>query len=158
MININEMKEIRPKRKRTKKDAPSGKPINELLGLEKSGDKKIDKKTPPTLVIADSTMLDEETTAAIRHALQHYLPIAEEKFKTRQMIKRDLDLLESVISEYLKTFVVLGYDLSGEKIQIMHANNPQEFDSMLEHVRGSLLTILIKAQQNLPGMPGSTPY
>jgi hypothetical protein len=45
---------------------------------------------------------------------------------------------------FLKTFIILGYDFNGEKVQIMHASNPLDKDALVEHLRTTLLDILNK--------------
>ena len=47
-----------------------------------------------------------------------------------------------MVSEFLKTFMVLGYDLNGEKVFIMHATNPHDKDALVEHLRTTLLGII----------------
>lgn len=105
------------------------------------------------VVIAEQKDLDEETLAAIEHAAMHYRPGSIEKSKARRMAEADVLSLEAIVSEYLQSFIVIGYDLSGEKVQMMHARNAQEYDSLVEHARGSLLTLIMRAQQQLPGFP-----
>lgn len=98
--------------------------------------------------------LDPKLQAEIALELRRFN--AEKRF-ANEVLTRDMGVLESVISEYLKTFIVIGYDINGDKITITHATNVQEYDSIVEHARGTLLTVLLKAQQNLPGMPPGMP-
>jgi hypothetical protein len=55
---------------------------------------------------------------------------------------KDLEHLDSVASEFLKAFMILGYDLNGEKAFIMHATNPHDRDALVEHLRTTLLGII----------------
>jgi hypothetical protein len=113
---------------------------------------KLTKRQPPTtaIVIAEQEPLEPELRAAIEHAMKHYLP---EVVKSQKMLEEDMKNLEAHVGEFLKNFIIIGYDLAGEKIQMLHANNAQEYDSLIECARGSLLTLMIKAQQQLPGFP-----
>src|SRR5947209_17232597 len=75
--------------------------------------------------IVDGPGLDPNLQAEIALALKRYA--ASEQF-SNAILNRDMGVLESVISEYLKTFVIIGYDINGDKISITHASFAQEFD------------------------------
>jgi hypothetical protein len=68
------------------------------------------------------------------------------RFYDNATIKRhkvkDLEALDTIVSEYLKTFMILGYDLNEEKVIIMHARSPHEKDALVEHLRTTLLGII----------------
>lgn len=55
---------------------------------------------------------------------------------------KDLDHLNLIMEEYLKCYMVLGYDLNGEKICIMNAHSSSEKDALIEHLRSTLVGIL----------------
>ena len=38
--------------------------------------------------------------------------------------------------------MILGYDLNGEKVSIMHAETPHDRDALVEHLRTTLLNII----------------
>lgn len=146
----------KPKKPRIKKPKTDKAPIVELSDKSSEQDKlnnllKLTKRPMPgAIAIIDSEPMDPDVKEAITHALKHYLP---EAIKAHKMVEADMKILEAVIGEYLKNFIIIGYDLSGERIQMLHANNTQEYDSLIECARGSLLTLMIKAQQQLPGFP-----
>ena len=56
--------------------------------------------------------------------------------------EKDLEHLNAMIEEYLKCYMVLGYDLNGEKICIMNAHSSSEQDALIEHLRSTLVDIL----------------
>lgn len=60
----------------------------------------------------------------------------------KQYKVKDLEHLDSVVSEFLGTFMILGYDINGEKVFIMHATNPHDRDALVEHLRTTLLGII----------------
>ena len=60
----------------------------------------------------------------------------------KQYKVKDLEQLDTVITEYLDTFMVLGYDINGEKVLIMHATSPHDRDALVEHMRTTLLGII----------------
>ena len=61
---------------------------------------------------------------------------------TNKAKEKDLDHLNLIMEEYLKCFMVLGYDLNGEKICIMAAHNASDRDALIEHLRSTLVGIL----------------
>lgn len=56
--------------------------------------------------------------------------------------EKDLDHLNNIMEEYLNCYMVLGYDLNGEKICIMNAHSSSEKDALIEHLRSTLVGIL----------------
>lgn len=55
---------------------------------------------------------------------------------------KDLEHLTGIVTEYLQAFMVLGYDINGEKVFVMHATNPHDRDALVEHLRTTLLGII----------------
>lgn len=50
--------------------------------------------------------------------------------------------LESVMSEFLSSFIVIGYNLEGEKVFIGHAKSQQQHDALVEHLRVTFFNII----------------
>lgn len=50
--------------------------------------------------------------------------------------------LENITTEFLKSFIIIGYTLKGEKIIIGHANSQQENDSLIENLRQTFFNIV----------------
>jgi hypothetical protein len=67
--------------------------------------------------------------------------LKENKFETKVAI-RDLSVLKSVITEYMDTYILFGYNLKGERIIIQHANTPKDRDANMEFLK----TIFLKQQ------------
>ncbi len=174
MVSIDEMDNSKPKPKQNKKPKkikkapkvpveqslaiippvtpiPSKEAINTLKGIMPGF-----KGKRPQIKIVQMENLDPEMQEVMMSAIRE---IAIDQNKEGAILNRDLGVLESVVSEYLKTFMVIGYTMDGSKISIFHANNPQESDSIIEHARGTLMNLLIKSQQGLNGgaPPGSGP-
>lgn len=55
---------------------------------------------------------------------------------------KDLKTLEAVVSEFLKTFIIIGYTFKGEKVTVGHATSQQENDSLSEHLRQMFLRVV----------------
>ena len=60
--------------------------------------------------------------------------LKENKFETKVAI-RDLSVLKSVITEYMDTYILFGYNLKGERIIIQHANTPKDRDANMEFLK-----------------------
>lgn len=45
---------------------------------------------------------------------------------------RDMELLSSIITEYMDSFIILGYNLEGERIVLQHHRNPKDYDALME--------------------------
>jgi hypothetical protein len=55
---------------------------------------------------------------------------------------KDLEHLDVITQEYLNSYMILGYDINGEKVSIMHAETPHDRDALVEHLRTTLLSFL----------------
>jgi hypothetical protein len=86
------------------------------------------------LPVGEALMVEE----VIKQAFLRFYDTAQVK----QHKVKDLEHLDVIVSEFLKTFAILGYDLNGEKICIMHASNPHDRDALVEHLRTTLLGII----------------
>ena len=56
-----------------------------------------------------------------------------------QIIKRDFSILKDAITEYLDSFLVLGYSLDGERIVIQHFKSPKDKDAIVEFMKNIFL-------------------
>ena len=56
--------------------------------------------------------------------------------------QKDMAVLDSVISEYLQNFMVIGFDLQGNKLTMFHAKNALEKDAILEHLRSVVMNLV----------------
>ena len=48
---------------------------------------------------------------------------------------RDLELLSSIISEYMDSFIMFGYNLEGERVVVQHYQKPKDRDAMMEFLK-----------------------
>lgn len=56
---------------------------------------------------------------------------------------RDLYILKSIITEYLDTYILFGYDTNNQRIVIQNCENPRDRDALME-----FLKIIFIKQQN----------
>ena len=87
---------------------------------------------------------DDELKELIERALKQSLEVKKE-FKSREALAKRLS---SILSEYLDSYIILGYDFTGNHIDIKAAPTPQQsealnsfllryFASEVRHIKGS---------------------
>jgi hypothetical protein len=90
----------------------------------------------------EENILPEKQLAQVEEVIKNAFLRFYDNAQLKQHKVKDLEHLDSVASEFLKTFMILGYDLNGEKAFIMHATNPHDRDALVEHLRTTLLGII----------------
>jgi hypothetical protein len=70
---------------------------------------------------------NKEVKELTHRALINFL---KEEINNKNASKKDLDALNSTISEYLNCFVLLGYNCEGAPVTTIFAHNQQEADSL----------------------------
>lgn len=90
----------------------------------------------------EENILPEKQLAQVEEVIKNAFLRFHDAAVLKQYKVKDLEHLDSVASEFLKTFMILGYDLNGEKAFIMHATNPHDRDALVEHLRTTLLGII----------------
>ena len=88
------------------------------------------------------SILPEKQLAQVEEVIKNAFLRFHDAAILKQYKVKDLEHLDSVASEFLKAFMILGYDLNGEKAFIMHATNPHDRDALVEHLRTTLLGII----------------
>ena len=94
------------------------------------------------LEASEEKILPEKQLAQVEEVIKNAFLRFYDNATLKQYKVKDLEHLDSVVSEFLKTFMILGYDLNGEKAFIMHATNPHDKDALVEHLRTTLLGII----------------
>jgi hypothetical protein len=54
--------------------------------------------------------------------------------KQKEM-NRDLNLLNSIIGEYLDSYILFGYNLEGERVIIQSQSSPKDRDALMEFLK-----------------------
>jgi hypothetical protein len=93
-------------------------------------------------ITEDGNLLPEKQFAQVEEVIKNAFLRFYDAAQLKQHKVKDLEHLDIMVSEFLKTFMVLGYDLNGEKVFIMHATNPHDKDALVEHLRTTLLGII----------------
>jgi hypothetical protein len=90
----------------------------------------------------EENILPEKQLAQVEEVIKNAFFRFADAAQMKQHKVKDLEHLDSLASEFLKAFMILGYDLNGEKAFIMHATNPNDRDALVEHLRTTLLGII----------------
>lgn len=67
----------------------------------------------------------------------------KENYQQQKIAMRDLGLLKSIISEYLDSFLVFGYNLDGERVILQSFTKAKDRDALMEFLK----IVFIKQQQ-----------
>jgi hypothetical protein len=113
-ITPSKKKKLRPQKKQTAKS------VDKL-----TSDKECSVNTP-------------QISDIISQAFKRFYAVSVKK----QNKVRDLQHLDVIVAEYLQSFMILGYDINGEKICITHASTPAARDALIEHLRSTFLGIM----------------
>ena len=110
---------------------------------DKNKVRKVRAKNPdksnmtPAIPEPPTNTVDPQIQALIKQAfMQFYDTVSVENSKNR-----DIDQLNNITTEFLKAFITIGYDLNGDKVFIMHANNAKDRDALLENLRFTMFNI-----------------
>ena len=93
------------------------------------------KQTTKTVVTGKNATQVEDL---IKQAFMRFY----DKTSTRAAQNLEIKHLDNVITEYLENFILLGYDVSGQKVSIIHATSQYGKDALIEHLRTTLLNII----------------
>lgn len=80
---------------------------------------------------------DSLSKELIQSALNRFLV---EKLEERNITKKNLEALISVVEEFLNCFLILGYTFEGTPVQYLCAHTQQEADSLATLVNKFLIT------------------
>lgn len=121
--------------------------------------KKTKLKKQPAKTITPSTSA-VDITQAEQAALAEMLQLAKlEYFKNlkSKIVKekhREIDALDQQIKEFLGPYVLIGYDLNNQPVEIVSADSPAYYDALLERFR----RVMFKINQNIVNSNGEDPY
>lgn len=138
-----------PRKKPQKTDPPP-----ENSSKKKSASKRLQISVAmPALSALDEKMSDQVISevktnifnsindAELQRALDKWI---KDNHTESKIHHRDYHLLKSVITEYLDSYVLFGYNTEGERIIIQHAESARDRDAVMEFLK----TIFIQQQQS----------
>ena len=87
----------------------------------------------------ENKIFNEINNAELQKSLMQW----EKDFRQKQNVsKRDFSLLKSIVSEYMNTFLLFGYNIDDERVIIQKFDNARDRDAIMEFLK----TIFIKQQ------------
>jgi hypothetical protein len=122
-----------------KNDKDKKKPTKRVYRKKKTESLGLSALTP---LEETENILPEKQLAQVEEVIKNAFLRFYDNAQLKQHKVKDLEHLDGVASEFLKAFMILGYDLNGEKAFIMHATNPHDRDALVEHLRTTLLGII----------------
>ena len=88
-----------------------------------NGDGNMDKNKTPRVLKGDKKQVEEFLRSAMQDFLVRKSGLNIEKTK-------NLQNLVTLASEYLSAFIIIGYDVSGESVNLVHATNQMDADAL----------------------------
>lgn len=152
-----------------------------MAGTNKDTAKSKVKKTSKKKSLTESNSSSAQTTSTIAASAKEAQPIpaanlplaseAEQKRLAEMVIlanleynklknkiirekKREIDSLDTQIKEFLGSYMLIGYDLNNNPVEIISANNTAENDALLERFR----RVMFKINQNISNSNGDDPF
>ena len=141
-----------PKNTKTsnKRSVKKTSPIPQALSLNAPAPAKPSELSP--VVIAGMTAQEQKK---IQEMLMHaQLEFAKIKTLVVKEKKREIETLDLIIKEFMGPFMLIGYDLNNNPVEMVSAASPGEHDALLERLR----RVMYKISQNIANSNGSDPY
>jgi hypothetical protein len=133
-----------------------------MAGKKPTKGKKAQIKKSSTAVEPSKTIVPgtADMTQAEQANIQQMIQLAKlEYMKTvKNSIvnekRREIDSLDMQIKEFLGPYMLIGYDLNNQPVEIVSANDPASHDALLERFR----RVMFKINQNIMQSNGTDPY
>jgi hypothetical protein len=120
-----------------KKNSAQNTNIPSLSSSETVVDKKMTQKQINEM---NKKVFDAINHLELQKSLDKWL---KENKHSQQIVMRDLGLLKSIITEYLDSFLLFGYNLDGERVILQSFNKSRDRDAIMEFLK----IVFIKQQQ-----------
>lgn len=120
-----------------KKNSEQNTNIPSLSSSETVVDKKMTQKQINEM---NKKVFDAINHLELQKSLDKWL---KENKHSQQIVMRDLGLLKSIITEYLDSFLLFGYNLDGERVILQSFNKARDRDAIMEFLK----IVFIKQQQ-----------
>jgi hypothetical protein len=100
-----------------------------------------------------------DITAEEQKKIVEMVALAQARFKQMQtkLVKetnKEFNTLDSQIKEFMGPYILIGYDLNNNPVEVVSANNTAENDALLERFR----RVMFKINQNIMNSNGQDPY
>jgi len=78
------------------------------------------------------TKMLESLTKEINESINN---VIKDELNNKKKKNLNLDQVKNILTEFLNTYLLLGYTIEGEPFLISQAKTPQEYNSLVEHLR-----------------------
>lgn len=107
------------------------------------------KEQIPDLLEMPNDVLSKEEEAFLNRILtkqvEKYKEIAEEELRDQRM---DFECLQTVTSEFLTDYLIIGHNFEGQRVLIKVADTPARADGLNELCKKMLVRMLIQEQNS----------
>lgn len=111
---------------------------------------------PDGMPAAINLKMDEIGDPIVKQYIKELFEVEiKEQLKYNDMIKRrkiDTDQIKSLLSEYLDSYIVIGYDIKGARVVFDSAKTDKQMDALIENLR----SLFYKIMSGPP--PDQTPF
>lgn len=105
---------------------------------------KGDMNTPEDKNLQKLVNVDKKhIESLLKSAMQDYLAF-QSNVKAEKA--KNINSLGSIISEYLKAFIVIGYSVNGEPVNFVHATNQMDADALSAAINKFILNSITSAE------------
>ena len=102
-------------------------PLEDIEDLEPPVKRKKSPRSNRSKKKKVTPRLRRRTDELIRSALEAHLEYQAVKSSSE---RKDIQLLGSILDEYLDNFIILGYNYHGDQVQLISASNQQQADAL----------------------------
>jgi len=111
---------------------------------------------PSKPIVPDTANMNQAEQANIQQMIQlaklEYMKTVKNSIVNEK--RREIDSLDMQIKEFLGPYMLIGYDLNNQPVEIVSANDPASHDALLERFR----RVMFKINQNIMQSNGTDPY
>ena len=129
-------------------------------GNKKAQNKKQPSATEPTPSIAPEKANESKITPTEQASINQMIQLAKLEYmkSLKNAIvnekRKEIDSLDMQIKEFLGPYMLIGYDLNNQPVEIVSAEDPAAHDALLERFR----RVMLKINQNIMNSNGQDPY
>lgn len=121
---------------------------------------RVQPESNTTPAVSGTSSVPSQAAANELAAIQDMVQLAKLEYlkSLKQKIvkekRREIDALDQQIKEFLGPYMLIGYDLNDQPVELISAESPAQYDALLERFR----RIMFKINQNMVNSSGEDPY
>jgi hypothetical protein len=125
-------------------------------GSKAQDKKRVSASVKPETASLNKSIVPSKEQANILDMIQlaklEYIKTLNSKIVSEK--RREIDSLDIQIKEFLGPYMLIGYDLNNQPVEIVSASDPASHDALLERFR----RVMFKINQNIMQSNGADPY